>query len=376
MKAKLYTLAALLVAAALIVACGGAKKPAAQTPAASVSESTSAEATEPKAEAPTEPSDAAVATSVATAEAPESVTTSEADLSLENRASGLDQLKSYRVRWIAQWRGTDSDGKEQSDRWDWTEEYSVGTPAQPPARHWSWVSGSETEPSRTELWNIGDTMYMLGNDPESCTSLSSDSTDDSLSQSAFNPSMLGSVTNAKYVGSEMVNGVATKHYRYDEKGASLLGFSKFNGETWVAVDGGYVVKDVLNWEGGAGLFGVSMTNGSGSWNWELTDINQPVKIEPPANCGGGAALDLPVMADAKEKARFGDVLSYKTASNPTEVADFYRREMVAAGWSLDGEPTVAEQLTMLAFTKESQKAQVMLSAEDAGTTVVITVTKE
>jgi len=58
------------------------------------------------------------------------------------------------------------------------------------------------------------------------------------------------------------------------------------------------------------------------------------------------------------------------------VLAFYKQEMAAAGWTLDGEPSNMEGLIQAAFKKDNQKAQLMIMTDDSGTQVIINVTKE
>jgi hypothetical protein len=312
---------------------------------------------------------------------PESVETApaaaaEADLSIESRQAGMDKLKSYRVLWQSQW--TPADGSETTG-WEWREEYS----SDPRALHWSWTSSSTNSSGGggMEIWQIGNTAYMVteGSDgTTSCISVSSEEASDRLSKGLFSPSLLGSLSGAKFAGYETVNGIATRRYTYDEHAITLIGSGKVSGQAWVATDGGYIVKDAVNWEGGAGLAGLfgqsSDAKGKGSWTWELTDVNQPIEIVPPEDCGG-AAGDLPILPDATEKNRIGDIVTYKTASAQADTVEFYKREMAASGWTLAGEPTVAGGLATLQFTKDRQKAQVMITSGGGTTTVLITVTR-
>jgi len=295
-------------------------------------------------------------------------------LSLQDRQAGLDKLKSYRMRWQAQWSGTDS-GKTETASWDWQEEYSSA----PKALHWVWhiVSQDESQNLDWEVWQIDNTMYMqnkgAGGDGQ-CTSFSSDDKSNQLTKGLFNPSMLGSVQDAKYVGAETVNGISAKHYKYDEKSAALFRASKVAGEIWVAVEGGYVVKETVAWSGAAGLFGQSGAKGDGKWTWELSDVNKAITIKAPEGCGGAAA-DIPVMKDATDKASFGDTLTYKSPSKLADVAAFYQKEMPAAGWKLTGEPEVSDETAMMEFAKGDQTATIILSVEDGKTQVMITVAK-
>jgi hypothetical protein len=300
----------------------------------------------------------------------------EADLTLNDRSTGLDALTSYRVSWKSDWEST-KDGKTTQSTWDWTEEYT----SEPKALHFTWKSAENgADQGSMEIFQVGDTMYMLGTDESgktTCTPVSG-SEGSGLEKGTFSPSMLGSLSGAKYVGPDTVNGIATKHYKYDEKATGLAGFGKVSGETWVANDGGYVVKDIMNWEGGAGLFGMGATEGEtgkGKWEWELKDPNGSFTIAPPQGCESATA-GLPILPDATEKSTMGDLVMYKTATKLADALAFYQKEMVAAGWQQKGEPTSMEGFGSIEFTKDKQTATINLSADGEATQVMINVTQE
>jgi len=348
-----------------LAACGGkgSESTAARETSAPVAEAT---APEPAAEAePTaEPETEAT-------EAPP--TTPEEDaLSLESRDTGLDQLSGYRAAWHAEWKSTDQ-GKADQGTWDWIEEYR----SDPEARHLSMQTPDSNDSTKTnafEMWQIGDTTYMKSGEDGECISFSSEGSEQDIQKSGFSPSMLGSIQDAKYVGLDTVNGIPTKHYTYDSKAAALTALGEVTGETWIAIDGGYVVKDSVRWNGGRGFFGLgsSTASGEGSWTWELSDVNQPIEIKPPEGCGG-SALDLPMMPDASEKSRFGNMTTYKTAGKPADVATFYNDELAADGWKPEGEPTDMGAAVILNFAKDDQTLNVMITASDGATQVILNV---
>jgi hypothetical protein len=296
-------------------------------------------------------------------------------LSLQDRQAGLDKLKSYRMRWQAQWTSTEIT-KTENASWDWQEDYS----SEPKGLHWVWhiTSQDNSQSLDWEAWQVDNTMYWQTKQADGksqCTSFSSDNPDNQLAKGLFNPTLLGSVKDAKYAGAETVNGIKTKHYKYDEKSAALFGASKVSGDLWVAVDGGYVVKETVAWSGGFGLFGAKPNaKGEGKWNWELSEVNQPITIKAPEGCGGGAT-GLPVMKDATDKASFGDALTYKSASKLKDVVAFYQKQMPAAGWKLEGEPEVTDEMATLQFAQGDQKAMIILTVDQDQTQVMITVEK-
>jgi hypothetical protein len=375
---KLFVILATLVLVALVLAGCGASE-ATPAPAATSASKPTAEATTAKTAAQPTATAAPAKAQATTAPAKGQATAApaeDASISLDSRDAALDKLKSYRLRWQSVWKSTEVT-KTTSTGWDWTEEYV----ADPPALHWVWKStGADAAGSidAMEAWQIGDTMYMqtAGKAGENnCMSFSSEDKNNQLAKGLFSPSALGSLKDAKYVGTETVNGIKAKRYKYDEKSMALIGFAKASGEVWVAADGGYVVKDTLQWQGGAGLFGASgSSQGEGSWTWELSDVNTSISIKPPANCGG-ATGGLPILPDAKDKAAFGDLTTYTSATKMADAVAFYKKEMVAAGWKIDGEPVSTDQMSMLSFKKDAQTAQVTITADQGKTTVMMTITK-
>lgn len=297
----------------------------------------------------------------------------DAPLSLSSRQAGLDKLKSYRIKFTFEWKSTEP-GKTDSGGLSWTEEYS----SNPQGLHWTMSSQDTTKTlaNNIEFWQIGNTTYMQTTDQgkAQCFSFSSDDQKSQLTKGLFSPDMLGNVSDAKYVGAETVNNIKTKHYKYDDKAATLTVFGKVAGDIWVATDGGYVVKEDVKFTGGRGLFSAAAAKGDGKWLWELTDANQPVTVKAPENCGG-AGTDLPVMKDATEKTSMGDMITYKSPSKLADVVKFYQQQMPAAGWQVEGEPQITDEFAQLEFSKGGQKASLMLSVESDKTSVLITVTK-
>ncbi len=371
------TLIVLLLLALLALSGCGGKKPAATAqskdqPAAQVS------TPKPSNAAPIERSTVKPAAAEAAAQ-PSTAADEDGSLSLVSRDAGLDALKSYRMTWKSEWKGTDSSGEDQTGSWDWTEEFE----SQPAALHFVWKGQDSSEQSAStglEMYQMGDITYMLS--PESdgtvnCISMSSADQSGRLTKGIFSPASLGSISDAKYLNSETVNGIPTKHYKYGEGTQAVLALGKTAGEIWIAQDGGFVVKDVLKWDGGGGLFGMdAQSQGQGSWTWELTDINQPIGIQAPENCGGGAT-DLPMLDDASEKSTFGDMVTYKTAAEIADVVAFYQQGMAAAGWEeAEDEAMITAEMATLSFANDTDSASLLVTAGEDGTTVMLSVSKK
>jgi hypothetical protein len=386
---RVYTfiITALLVVA-MLVGCSAGKAPSAADKAAATAEKAAATAQKaaelvvatksaPVAERPastaTKP---AAQVTKSTAIPPTTAANVEDALSVQSRDAGLDKLKSYRSQWRGEWKSTDS-GATQSTTWDWFEEISTSDKA----HHWGskMTDSKSAKPVAFEFWQIGDASYIMTTDDQGkqeCMVFTGEGQGNPAAKGMLTPGGLGGVNGAKYVGTDTVNDIRAKHYKYDEKAASLAGFGKVNGEIWIAEDGGYVVKDTLNWQGAAGLFGAgTKADGAGTWTYQLQDVNKPLVIKAPEICEKGN-VDVPVMADATEKARMGPVLTYKTAAKPKDVVEFYSNVMKKAGWQPEGEPEIADEMSTLGFTKDGATVQITIIPADGKSQVMITTAKD
>ena len=372
-KLSLLALAALLVALVL-AACGGGTTATQPTQGTSETQGTtsSTQATATKAVA------GAGATSVTSADVV-ATEPSEADLSLDSVSGQLAQLKSYKSRLYMSFSGKDAQGQAVNNSWDMEEAFIVD----PPAQRVKWTSSEQKgdEPATItgyEMINIGQTAYSITQDASGTpTCMAISSADATPPTSSLSADMWGSVSDAKYVGTDAVNGVRTKHYSWKEGSLATFGFGSGKGETWVAVDGGYVVKQRIEATGkGIWLAGADQ-EGTTTWEYDVTDANGSFTIEPPAGCES-AAGDIPVMADATDKATIGDLVTYTSASAFADVVSFYKTEMAKAGWQPSGTPTEMECLAMLEFTKENKTAALSISYDESTykTTVMVNVTKQ
>ncbi len=366
----------ILVIAAL-AACGSGQKanPTPESKLAEPIETAATEATQPTKAAveASKPTAALEPTKAAAVEPTPASTPEEETLSLDSRATGLDKLKSYKAKWSAEWKST-GDGQNETGSWNWEEDFTT-EPVK--ARHLLWRTDEPTDPSKEtqfELWQIGDTMYMKASDDEECIAITSDEVAKNMEQGIFSPSALGGISEGKYLGRATVNGIPTKHYKYESK-LITQGGGVVTGESWVAIDGGFVVKDTVTWQGG-GFLGLGGEAGEGTWTWELTEVNAPITIESPAACAAPAGADLPVMPDAQDKTSMNNMLIYKTASSVADVAAFYKDALAESGWKLDGEPTEMGEVSMLNFAKDGQKLSLMATVNEGTTQVMLSLSAE
>jgi hypothetical protein len=304
----------------------------------------------------------------------------ENDLTLSTLTEGLATLKSYKSTFTIKFVGKDQQGQPVNESWEMREEFIQEPRAQRIAVTSIGLSEEQAAQSGTfEMITIGDTSYMVMQDQDGKRSCISTSSDEATQpeQGLFSPATLGGISGAKYANTETANGVEAKHYVWKEGGLVGLGFASAKGDVWVAVDGDYVVKYTAEATGKDMLFGSTAEEGTITVEYNLTEVNGSFQIEPPADCEA-PSTDIPIMADAKDKSTFGEMVSYTSASALADVVEFYKREMPNNGWQPSGEPTEMEGLAMLEFAKDNRKAQVMISSDTDKqiTDVVITTSQE
>jgi len=369
---QLITVAA-IVLVMVVGGCGGGGA-ASTNPAESTATSETTSSTQPAATTAVE---IAEATPVPAAEV-EATQAGEEDLNLSSVTGGLAQLQSYKSTMEVHFTGQDAQGQAVESSFTIGEEFVQ----EPRAQHMTWTSTESKgdQAAATTTWEtiaIGQTSYMISTDAsgtKTCVTISS--SEATPPEQTLSADMWGSVSDASYVNTETVNGVRAKHYAWKEGVFGGYGFTSGKGETWVAVDGGYVVKQRIEATGRGTFLAGTDDEGTSTWEWNVTDANGSFQIQAPEGCESAAA-DIAVMADATEQSTYGDTITYSSPSALADVVSFYKSEMPKAGWQASGTPTEMEGLTMLEFTKEERTASVMITWDESSqkTSVIITVAK-
>lgn len=200
------------------------------------------------------------------------------------------------------------------------------------------------------------------------------------------PELLVSVSEARRLGSEIINGLEAEHYAFDKRPliiAQIGEMDEARGEFWIAADGGFIVRyrleargrDIELSEGQRGEGALALT-------FDVLESNRPLTIAPPqANLGtpGFAAGGFPLPPGGRTVLSSRNFASYLTDQPPGAVVVFYKDSLPAAGWSLlPNEGFASDEITSLVFQKgddkialsitidqESGKTQILVSAEAA-----------
>ena len=283
----------------------------------------------------------------------------EEEIELSSVTSGLQSLDSYRAYF--KMNVTDTAGGAE----EWAYEMDMEVVRDPFAQHVVIRGGAAAE-GVFEMFQIGDTRYITMGEGQ-CISTSAE--DEAMDAEMFEPDdVIGGLSNARRVRPDQdVNGIRCRHYTFDQTGLTWGGFGKAEGEVWVAVDGEYVVKYLLQAEGKDPTSG---KEGHLEWVYEIRDVNQPISIEPPAGCGTTESK-YPMMADATDVSTMENMVMYTSASSLDDVLAFYKEQMPAGGWSETGDPFNSEGTAMQSFTKEGVTVDLTLTEQDGKVMVLI-----
>ena len=309
-------------------------------------------------------------------EAPAATETSNSAVELNDVTEGLGTLNSYQTAFTMSFAGKDKDGKPVASDLNFEEAYQKDPPAKSTKYSGLGASSTVTNADNTmETIEVGGKSYLVMG--TTCTS--SDSSEAPTAASNFSPSsVMGGVKSSQLVGTDNINGVAAKHYVLDTASLVTLGaYSNAKGEAWIADQGNFVVKYTFEATGQSALFGSSTgTEGTIKWDYEVTSINQPVNIAAPKNCGG-AAEDIPTMADATDKFATAGMATYKSASALQTVVDFYKKGMPANGWKSNDESAVStDAMASLTYTKDTRTATVLITFDDGSKTTSVVITEQ
>ncbi|HET6819754.1 MAG TPA: hypothetical protein VFH98_04280, partial [Candidatus Limnocylindria bacterium] len=221
------------------------------------------------------------------------------------------------------------DGKQDGQPLQWSSTYTYSANREPLARQLSIdASGDPPEPALLMQEMEGVAYSKSGEDACQAQTLdSSASKIDQLEPAAQLPSLFG----AEHAGDEALNGVQTAHYTFDERALAQAGLNKTAGELWISAEDGRVMRYHQATTGDAAFFGEA-TEGTLTYDYELTSIGQPVSILRPADCLAGL-VDAPRMPDATNIEDLPGMLRYDTASSVPLTYAFYQKELPAAGWA-------------------------------------------
>jgi hypothetical protein len=281
--------------------------------------------------------------------------------------AGLSELSSYKATLVLSFDGT-KDGQTQQ----WSRTYIMLTTKEPSAQQLTIKkTGNTSNPDAVFMVEANGADYEKRGE-NICTAKAIEA-GNSLGDQLEPASFLTGVIGAEEAGNETVNEIESYHYIFDEHALGQLDVIQSRGEMWVASEGGYIVKYILTTKGDASHFGEGI-EGTLTWDYELTQVNQPVEIKLPEDCPPGM-VDAPQLPDTTNILNMPGVLTYDTASSVADAAAFYQKQIPLRGWALVSSPTITDTTAHLSFSKGDQVMDIIIKVGDAGTKVHIVLTK-
>ena len=272
---------------------------------------------------------------------------------------GLSDLASYTATLTLSFNGTQAGQPSQ-----WSHTYVMLSNKQS-AAHQITIEAVGGDPAPVFLLEMNGVSYEL--DEEKNCAASTTEAGRSLTATWEPAGFLPGLIGAEAAGSETINGVEADRYTFDERALAETGFTQSSGQVWVASDNGVVVRYLLTTTAGADYFGEGI-DGVQTWEYNLTDINQPVTIDLPTGCPGGI-LDVPLMPNAQNVRQLPGVTTYSIGGSIQEVLAFYQEQMPALGWAANVEPAVADTMGVAIFVRSDQQLTVIATTSDNGVEV-------
>jgi hypothetical protein len=157
--------------------------------------------------------------------------------------------------------------------------------------------------------------------------------------------------------------------------------SELSGTLYLAEEGGYVTRLVLEGSGSSAMLsGSGELEGDILYQLDFTPLAGPVNLSVPAACtsaGGDQAVqsEYPVMPGATGVAAFEGFLTYSTSSELNAVVGFYKTEMVALGWALDNELNLGTT-AVLNFTQGATSVGIVINEDPNNGQVSVVLAEE
>lgn len=259
------------------------------------------------------------------------------------------------------------------------------------------------EMGEVSMIQIGESLYMAV--PElGCMALPSSDAElmsNNPMGNIFEASSVDQLERVTKIGTETINGVETTHYIFDESsfpdGAD--GLETAVGHIYIATDGGYLVRMVLTGNGDiTALTGDgNAATGSVHLEMDLTNINESITIDAPADCEDVSGLadeaaaqataeavgpevdgierPYPTAPDAFDLNSMAGVANYKSQMPPEEVLAFYEYTTPDMGWIVQPEKGFSTpESTTTIYEKDGKSMSVTVGPdpnEEAATFVLI-----
>jgi hypothetical protein len=291
---------------------------------------------------------------------------------------GLDALDSYQLNMTIKAYERDSEGTTIEKATTMTQEVDAVAGDE----HTLMVTSDSSESGSSdsgaalnniETYTIEGVTYLLFPGDDGAVSCMRSPSDEStnVNYTASMSQAFGSMEDIKLVKEgEMVNGVKTNHYTFDEMNLKNAKLTKAAGDVWVAQDGGFVVKITAKGAGPAFLENDEDKIVEYDITYSVEDINQAITITAPDSCQQGLPDELPVPASATLEVSMEGFYSLKSTESSDLVAEFYRAALPERGWEITSD-TSLETMFTFEFNKDGKAYTMMITSSDTGCDILI-----
>ncbi len=182
--------------------------------------------------------------------------------------------------------------------------------------------------------------------------------------------LLPAVGTARSAGEETLDGIATRHYTFDAASLSLPEGAAAEGEAWIARDGGYLIKYVLDITGSNSVFGAG-AQGTRHVEYQLSEVGAHSDVVYPEGCE--PVLDWPAVEDATDLIRLPGLLAYNTDASMEAVFAFYADQLPPLEWEQFSEPFLGTDSGSVIFVNTDRSASAIIAVDTEGSSRRVTV---
>ncbi|KAA3655924.1 MAG: hypothetical protein DWQ04_32610, partial [Chloroflexi bacterium] len=174
---------------------------------------------------------------------------------------------------------------------------------------------------------------------------------------------------------ENVNGVDTDHYVFTETNLSSIDaaaseVNSVEGHVYVAQDGDYIVRVLMDGIGNSSLLDDNPTEAVIHYELNYFDFDVPVNITIPDNCTEVTESEYPILDDAFAINAIPGVYSYESGVDLETAVLFYETEMANDGWSTTQSLDIPNG-KMMGFSKNGEDIQIAINEQGEGVQVGI-----
>ena len=205
--------------------------------------------------------------------------------------------------------------------------------------------------------------------------------DNPFADLADSDQILEGINEAKFEGEETINGIDTLHYTFDASNLTeeeAADVEWVEGHIYLAKDGGYMVRFVMEGEGVMDQFSDSNDQfGTMQMEYNITPSDETLTVEIPAECAGAGADDspYPILDDAEDYNYFGGFITYLSEAPLEDVIAFYEEALTADGWVKDEEAGMYLEGSMASYeySKDDLSISLMILLDESTGNTSVTI---